>query len=211
MELSLLKSMKTIKLNICPAAGMSRLPLAVLLLALLFCLPFNLPAQTPAVPDSLTLLRQLPPGFMDSTLADSISGASHRKSPSGALFRALTLPGWGQFYTGHPVRGSLAAVLETGFIVLMTQKFVDRNRERDRLHGLERSLGPEWPVDDPERLALNERIKNLNRKAGDYMAYGITTLVLSLVDSYVSAHLYQFDRNFYACAGVQSVALRLEF
>jgi hypothetical protein len=211
MEPFLLKSMKAIKLNICRAAGMSRLNFPALLLVLFCCLPFNLPAQTTEVPDSLPLLRQLPPGFMDSTLADSISGASNRKSPSGALFRALSVPGWGQFYTGHPVRGSLAAVLETSFIVLMTQKFLDRNRERDRLQDLERSFGPEWPVDDPERVALNGKIKNLNRKAGDYMAYGLTTLVLSLVDSYVSAHLYQFDRNFYACAGMQTVALRLEF
>ncbi len=181
----------------------------LVLAALLFC--GGLRAQSPAIEDSLPQFRQLPPGFMDSTLADSISGPIRHKSPRGAMLRALAIPGWGQFYTGHPVRGSLAAVLETGFTVMMARKFNDRNSLRDQLHALERANGADWPVDDPERVALNERIKNLNRKAGDYMAYGITTLVLSLVDSYVSAHLYQFDRNFYACAGANGLALHLEF
>ncbi|MCE5271379.1 DUF5683 domain-containing protein [bacterium] len=203
--------MIAIGLNILRSGGMSRLGGAgwLVLAAVLFC--GGLRAQSPAAADSLPQFQQLPPGFMDSTLTDSISGVSHRKSPSGALLRALALPGWGQFYTGHPVRGGLAAALETGFFVMMARKFSDRNSQRDRLHALERANGPDWPVDDPERVALNEHVKSLNRKAGDYMAYGITTLVLSLVDSYVSAHLYQFDRNFYACQGSTRLALHLEF
>lgn len=154
---------------------------------------------------------ELPPGFMDSTLTDSIPGTDVAKSPLGAVLRSLALPGWGQFYTGHPVRGGLTATLETVFFTGMTIKFRDRNRLRDSLRALELEHGPEWPTDDPERMAMNERIKTLNRKAGDYLAYGLTTLCLSLIDSYVSAHLYRFDSNFYPAAGAGTVSLRIEF
>ena len=134
---------------------------------------------------------------MDSAKAvppDSTRGKV--KSPGGAVLRSLALPGWGQFYTGHKVRGSLAAVLETAFFAGAIVNYRDRNRLRDRLSELESQHGSDWPVDDPERVALNARIKNAQQKGGDYLAYGLTTLLLSIIDSYVSAHLYRFERNF---------------
>jgi len=143
------------------------------------------------------LEERLPPGFMDSVHTDSTVPADRRvKSPGGAVLRAMALPGWGQYYTGHPVRGTVTAVLETAFIAGMVSNFRDRAHLRDDLSGLEREKGEDWPVDDPQRLELNSRIKSYQRKAGDFMAYGITTLALGMLDSFVSAHLYRFDRNF---------------
>ena len=141
---------------------------------------------------------------MDSVRTDSARLADTRvKSPVGALLRALALPGLGQYYTGHPVRGSVTAVLETAFFAGMVSKIRDRNRLRDQLSALERKNGPDWPVDDPLRLDLNSRIKSFQRKAGDFLAYGATTLAISLIDSYVSAHLYRFDRNFQVQADIR--------
>ncbi|OGF98161.1 MAG: hypothetical protein A2Z86_09340 [Candidatus Glassbacteria bacterium GWA2_58_10] len=169
----------------------------------------NSPAASPAAqaPDSLAL----PPGFMETTAADTASRDSTVKSPGGALLRSLALPGWGQFYTSHRIRGSLTAVLETAFFYECWLKFRDRNRLSDRLHRLEREMGSDWPVSDPERVALNQRIKSVRQKGGDYLAYGLTTLMLSLVDSYVSAHLYRFDRNFRVMAAPAAVSVALRF
>ena len=153
---------------------------------------------------------ELPPGFLEATAADTASRDSTVKSPGGALLRSLALPGWGQFYTGHPIRGSVTAVLETAFFCECWLKFRDRNRLSDRLHSLELENGSDWPVSDPERVALNQRIRSVRQKGGDYLAYGLTTLMLSMIDSYVSAHLYRFDRNFrvMTAPGTVSVALR---
>ena len=201
--------MNEFHLNIILSTVKSRLSVALIVLAL--AAPLALWAQESLSEPAPPVLEELPPGFMDSTMTDSIPGSNVMKSPLGAVLRSMALPGWGQFYTGHPVRGSLSAVLESTFLAAMVVKYRDRNSMTDRLHALEREHGPEWPVDDPERVLLNENIKDLNRKAGDYLAYGLTTLFLSMIDSYVSAHLYRFDGNFYAGACAGTVALRFEF
>jgi len=91
--------------------------------------------------------------------------------------------------------------VQSAFFTLSAIKYRDRNRLRDRLHRLEAQQGESWPVDDPERVELNLRIKSLGQKGGDYLAYGLTALLVSMLDSYVSAHLYRFERNFQVYAG----------
>jgi len=159
----------------------------------------------------------LPPGFMDSLNADSSAlGNKQLKSPGGAVLRALTLPGWGQFYTGHRIRGSVTAVFETAFFTASFFNYRERNRSRTELHLLEREIGGSLPLDDPERdeitariKILQQKVKNRQLKGGDYLAYGVTTLILSLIDSYVSAHLYRFDTNFQAaCGGYVEISFR---
>ena len=124
--------------------------------------------------------------------------------------RALALPGWGQFYTGHPVRGTVAAVLETAFFAGAISKYRDRSSLRDELRELEKTVPVEDPQ-DPRRVELNMRIKTLGQQGGDYLAYGLTTLLLSLIDSYVSAHLYRFDRNFQVKVNLGRVQLCCRF
>ena len=182
-------------LNIKALSLLSRLVLYLLPLTLLFASSPMLAQQNSTEPGK-KFEDILPLGFMDSVRADSAGLIAIRaKSPGGALLRAMALPGWGQFYTGHPVRGTLAAVLETAFFSMAIVKYRDRNSLSDELHRLEKERGDSWPPEDPGRLELNERVKNLTRKGGDYLAYGITTLMLSMIDSYVSAHLYRFDSN----------------
>lgn len=145
---------------------------------------------------------------MEPSAADTGLVTDRRmKSPGGALLRALALPGWGQFYTGHPVRGGITAVLESAFFAGAFIKYRDRNRLRDDLRELEKTVPPEAPL----RVDLNERIKSKGQRGGDYLAYGLTTLMLSLLDSYISAHLYRFDRNFKVMAGPGEVRLCYRF
>jgi hypothetical protein len=159
------------------------------------------------------LKQMLPEGFMDST--DSIiegRSATERKSPTGALLRSMALPGWGQFYTGHPVRGTITAVAETAFLAGMVLKFRDRADLRNELSRLEADNGPDWPVDDPERVRLNSRIKSAQHSGGDYLAYGVTALLMGMLDSYVSAHLYNFGRHFAVSeSGRGQLAIRICF
>ncbi len=182
---------------------------------ILFCPAFFLITQAAPAQDTDSesiLEEQFPPGFMDSVKAIAADSTAEKvKSPGGAVLRSLALPGWGHFYTGHKVRGSLTAVLESAFFAGAFVKYRDRNRLRDQLSKLESERGSDWPLDDPERVALNARIKSVGQKGGDYLAYGLTTLLLSMIDSYVSAHLYRFDRNFQVQAGPGTVQLCYRF
>lgn len=202
--------MNTPSLNILAGFRKSRLSLILIF----FCPAFFLLSATAATQETESesaLEEQLPPGFMDSVKAPAADSIPEKvKSPGGALLRSLVLPGWGQFYTGHKIRGSLAAVLETAFFAEAFVKYRDRNRLRDRLSELEIERGSDWPVDDPERVALNARIKSAGQKGGDYLTYGLTTLLLSMIDSYVSAHLYRFERNFQVSLGSR-IALSIRF
>jgi hypothetical protein len=167
--------------------------------------------EQPQSEDSGSALDRLPPGFLDSTSADSAAGTyTGTKSPGGALLRALALPGWGQFYTGHPIRGTAAAVLETAFFAGAVSKYRSCNRLRDQLRELEKTVTEE-NLRSMELQELNSKIKSKRRQGGDYLAYGLTTLLLSLIDSYVSAHLYRFDRNFQVRASPGTVQLCYRF
>lgn len=202
--------MNTPYFNILAGFRKSRLSLMLIL----FCAAFFLGTQEAPAQDTDSesiLEQQLPPGFMDSVKAIAADSTPEKvKSPGGAVLRSLALPGWGQFYTGHKVRGSLTAVLETAFFAGAIVNYRDRNRLRDRLSELENEHGSDWPVDDPERVALNTRIKNAQQKGGDYLAYGLTTLLLSVIDSYVSAHLYRFKRSFQVSLD-RRIALSIRF
>ena len=171
------------------------------------------PADSVGLPSREELKQMLPEGFMDSTVSIITgSGAVERKSPSGAMLRSLILPGWGQFYTGHPVRGTITAIVETAFITGMVLEFTRRADFRRKLSRLEAVNGPEWPVDDPERMLLNLRIKSAQHSGTDYLAYGATALLMGVLDSYVSAHLYNFDRHFaLSSSGRARLALRIGF
>lgn len=187
------------------------------LIALAICLPGTQfaaePSDTTGTADRDELIEQLPPGFMDSTstlLAPDTIGT--RKSPVGALLRSAAVPGWGQIYAERYVWGVITGAVETAFIAGMVVEFRDWYDLRDRLSALERERGPDWPVDDPLRVELNNRISSARRKAGDYMTYGATAMVLGMLDAYVSAHLHNFDRHFtLAPSGRGGLALGVKF
>lgn len=52
---------------------------------------------------------------------------------SAAVFRSAVMPGWGQFYTNHPVRGSVALVSFLGSTAFMGWSFVQASGHDDDL------------------------------------------------------------------------------
>lgn len=185
-------------LNICPVPGKSSAALAGAVLALVCALaaaPLSAQQADSTPPADRLPDEMLPPGFLDTSRLQASAEAGEKKSPGGAMLRALAIPGWGQYYTGHPVRGTVTAVAETAFFTLSAMKYRDADRLHDRLKALEAEMGPEWPEDDPQRVELNRRIKDRRLSGGDFLAYGVTSLLLAVADSFVSAHLYDFNEN----------------
>ena len=99
--------------------------------------------------------------------------APWRPSPTGAAFRSLFLPGWGQAYNQHHLKAVIYGGIEEGLIYgvyRQHQLFMDARHDGD----------------EPLALAFKE-----DRNRMTWMLSGV--VILSMVDAYVDAHLFDFD------------------
>jgi hypothetical protein len=137
-----------------------------------------------------------------------------RYSPKGAVLRAFALPGWGQFYTGHAVRGFLYAGAEVGFATLgfiRQTQVLDLNDEifQAKLDfvAADQALHPDsaYSTEDslalydrfestPEGLALEAELQDKKKSREDFFTYAIFSVLFSAIDAFVSAHLEPFDK-----------------
>jgi hypothetical protein len=115
----------------------------------------------------------LEPAQPDSThAAESAVAADLIKSPTGAMLRSLALPGWGQFYNEQWIKGICVAGTELGIIAnAIVQNHYAANANTDA-----------------ERDFYRE-----NRNLSYWWLAG--TILLSMADAYVDAHLYGFDES----------------
>jgi hypothetical protein len=172
------------------------------LLLALFLLGSSLAAPAAAQPDTTAVVRQ--------DTADA-------RSPSGALWRAAVLPGWGQWYNGQYLKipvvyaalgGTIAGALYLNQRYLLyrhaylyaarenpdgTPVFPEYEDDYDRLLR-ELGLPPDAALSDEEAQARQERLEPSLRRNRDLMYFGIGIVYgLSILDAYVSAHLLDFD------------------
>lgn len=94
------------------------------------------------------------------------------KSPTGAMLRSLTIPGWGQWYNEKPFKAFVVAAGEIGLIVdivLQNQKTQRSNNYYDR-----------------------EFYRNNRNLAMWWLA---AVILYGMADAYVDAHLYHFDES----------------
>jgi hypothetical protein len=96
-----------------------------------------------------------------------------KPSPAGAAFRSLALPGWGQAYVHKPVKAVIYGGIQHALVFSVFM--------RGHQYNLEHKYGEESRAD----FYRNER----NRLSW-YLAGAI---LLSTLDAYVDAHLYDFD------------------
>ena len=109
-------------------------------------------------------------GSVSSEAPDSTNTVGTKqgvRSPTKAMVRSLTLPGWGQFYNGKKFKGTLVVAAEVGSAVAF---FVRRDQ-----------LNKEDPV--PGQPA----------KRNFYLLSTIGVVFYSVVDAFVDAHLDGFD------------------
>ncbi|NQT34976.1 hypothetical protein HQ587_07295 [bacterium] len=118
------------------------------------------------------LLIYLLPGKLDAVTNEDAE-PSWRPSPTGAALRSLAFPGWGQMYAGSPLKAVIYASLEQGFIYGIYRQ--------DKLYRFYSARGEDSIAD----VYLNDR-----NRLGWYLT---ATLILSVMDAYVEAHLYGFD------------------
>ena len=177
-----------------PAAG---------LLLLLFVLAAGPALQAQTEPDSLVLrpdAERIDPAYADG------------RSPKNALWRSLTVPGWGQLYNGRPVRAAVGFAAVAGMATLAVRDglaYGERRRAAQYANAQE-ALG--LPLTEPS--ASNEfsgfyddwvavggftagqtrQLRDSSRRSRDRNLI-LTGLVYTLqaADTFVTAHLAGFD------------------
>ncbi|MFC1500082.1 hypothetical protein ACFL6T_03580 [Candidatus Zixiibacteriota bacterium] len=109
----------------------------------------------------------------------SVAGTAHSDSsnavtPGGALLRSALLPGWGQIYTGHKIKG--AAMIIADAVIIGLAIHAD-TRVKD------------LAVPGGDQIALDEwRNKRENR-----IMLAVGLILYSMADAFVDAHFLDFD------------------
>lgn len=110
-----------------------------------------------------------------------------RKNPTGALFRSVFVPGWGQFYNKKYIKAVLIAGVE---VYLMNEVYTHRHKAS--LHEKHFTNAFDYPVYQAEEFASYQ--KELDRR-GNATWFLAATIFFSMFDAYVDAHLSDFDQE----------------
>ncbi len=111
---------------------------------------------------------QQEPAVVDTTAQDT----TVYKDPTGAMLRSLLVPGWGQFYNGKWFKGLLVAGTEIGL-------------------GINAYILNQWAQ---EATSEEYRLFYLENRNLSFWLLG-ATILYSMADAYVDAHLYNFDET----------------
>lgn len=107
-------------------------------------------------------------------------------SPFWSSARSLVVPGWGQLRNGSEFRGGVVFGLQTYF--LLRYRVAER---RGRFYDEERSAeNPRW-----DSAYLDERVADSKDTRGDMVWWSVITLLYSVIDAYVDAHMVGFDEQ----------------
>lgn len=123
----------------------------------------------------------------DSTLVES-KKFEMKKSPTGAILRSLALPGWGQYYVESYWKVPLflgAAGTCAYFIIDNNNSYNDKQKQIDRAI-LNNPNDPNLQLYKLQRETYRD-----NRDQAAFFLAGV--YILSAVDAYVGAHLFDFD------------------
>ena len=125
------------------------------------------------------------------------------RNPRNAAIRSFLLPGWGQWYTGHPFRAIGFALAEVGFAYFGYRQQLDALDLQDELQAALGAVFADTPPDLPEDPLLAEEAFGLTLEARtiradldevegrreDFYAYAALSVIFSAVDAYVAAQL----------------------
>lgn len=129
-----------------------------------------------------------------SFIADSSASASKwkmSKSPMGAVYRSLVLPGWGQYY----VESYWKIPLFTGGMIASAYIGVNNHiKYSDKVKEIEDFLAESPENENSSRHDLFKRQREVYRDNRDQALFFLAGVyIVSAIDAYVGAHLFDFD------------------
>ncbi len=123
---------------------------------------------------------QIPPA------RDTAQFKFERKSPTGALFRSMFVPGWGQLYTKKHFKAFVAFF---GEITLASLIVYENNQAQEHKGNFQSETDPFLKDLEFRRFQLHEDNRNT------YIWFLAGTIFVSMWDAYVDAHLYNFKER----------------
>jgi len=96
-----------------------------------------------------------------------------KPSPTGAAFRSALLPGWGQTYVDSPIKAAIYGGIEFGLVIAVYRQ----HRRYEQFQHLGQERQAEVYRDNRNRMSW----------------YLTAAVILSMMDAFVDAHLYDFD------------------
>ncbi len=165
-------------------------------------LPFDTLAVVPS--DTVPILA---PRFQSQGGAERLAEVPSEdilpRNPRNAAIRAFLIPGWGQFYTGHPFRGIFWAAAEAGFFTFGYRKQLEALDLQDDLQVAREAffaMAPDSLQADsvaltaafdrsPEAITIRSELAEVEERREDWYAYFALSVIFAAVDAYVSAQL----------------------
>ncbi|MDT3738985.1 MAG: DUF5683 domain-containing protein [Candidatus Kapabacteria bacterium] len=107
------------------------------------------------------------------------------KSPSGAIWRSLVVPGWGQLYVESYWKAPIFFAATGTLVYFIIDNQVKFNDYDNRMAGMDKTNK------DYSNLKLFREYYRDNRDMSGF--YLLAVYILAAVDAYVGAHLYDFQ------------------
>lgn len=127
------------------------------------------------------------------------------KSPWGAVLRSAVIPGWGQIYNHSYYK----APIVWGVSAWLVYNWIQNNNQ---YKNYQRQYINLQQVYSPSQITEYKRIRDEYRDQRDlFSIYMGITYVLTLVDAYVDAHLFDFSVDEDQLTGTAKLNIRMNF
>jgi len=123
----------------------------------------------------------------DTSLSQVSADGGKHNSPTGALFRSVAFPGWGQFYNRKYFKSLVVFGTETTFLTLAGIEWGRRNEHKRNFENL--------PQDHPDKSWEFEQFRYYEDRRNLFLWITAGVVFLSMFDAYVDAQLYNFDKE----------------
>lgn len=127
------------------------------------------------------------------------------KSPWGAVLRSAVIPGWGQIYNHSYYK----APIVWGVSAWLVYNWIQNNNQYKNYQRQYINLQQVYP---PTQITEYKRVRDEYRDQRDlFSIYMGITYVLTLVDAYVDAHLFDFSVDEDQLTGTAKLNIRMNF
>ncbi len=121
------------------------------------------------------------------TSANDTTKTTTLHSPTGALFRSLAFPGWGQFYNKKYFKAAVVFLGESGLIAGAVIEWVRMKEFEDKFESL--------PLGDPQKAVEFDLFQFHQDKRNIFLWLTAATIFLSMWDAYADAQLSSFEKE----------------